>query len=262
MSEFKRQFLSLQKKVAIIRAVDNAPPSKKKEIASEFSIPANTLSTVLKNQASIMCSETRGVFDQKRKRISSSEYKDMDEALLKWFPGARDQNVPVSGPLLLAKAKEFAEKLGNLRFQGSAGWLVRFKRRHKVILRSVSGESASVSQDVIDEWLSETLPELLKDYSPENAFNADETGSFWRLLPEKTFSFRGDNACGLWQLCLHKLGPCSFSAFFYVTLVTHVTPRDVRVPGLPQLITSRHHLEMSHLVQDIEAKRQVSYRSM
>ena len=51
-------------------------------------------------------------------------------------------------------------------------------------------------------------------------------------------------ACGLWQLCLHKLGPCGFSAFFYVTLVTHVTPRDVRVPGLPQLITSRHRLGM------------------
>ena len=69
------------------------------------------------------------------------------------------------------------------------------------------------------------------------------------------------NACGLWQLCLHKLGPCGFSAFFYVTLVTHVTPRDVRVPGLPQLITSRHRLGMSHLVQDVEAKRQVRYRS-
>ena len=68
-------------------------------------------------------------------------------------------------------------------------------------------------------------------------------------------------ACGLWQLCLHKLGPCGFSAFFYVTLVTHVTPRGVRVPGLPQLITSRHRLGMSHLVQDVEAKRQVRYRS-
>ena len=68
-------------------------------------------------------------------------------------------------------------------------------------------------------------------------------------------------ACGLWQLCLHKLGLCSFSAFFHVTLVTHVTPRDVHVPGLPQLITSRHRLGMSHLVQDVEAKQQVRYRS-
>ena len=73
--------------------------------------------------------------------------------------------------------------------------------------------------------------------------------------------YTSHGACGLWQLCLHKLGPCGFSAFFYVTLVMHVTPRDVRMPGLPQLIMSRHRLEMSHLVQDIEANRQVRYRS-
>ena len=88
MSGFKHQSLSLQKKVAIIPAVDNAPPSnKKKEIASEFGIPTNTLSTVLKNRASIMCNETRVVVNPKWKRFRSSEYDDVDEALLKWFRG-------------------------------------------------------------------------------------------------------------------------------------------------------------------------------
>ena len=107
-----------------------------------------------------MCNKMRGVVDLKRKRFCSSGYEDVDGPLLKWFRKARDESVLVSGPLLLAKAKEFAEKLGNPRFQGSAGWLARFKRRHK--FRSVSGESASVSQDVIHEWLSETLPECLQ----------------------------------------------------------------------------------------------------
>ena len=74
--------------------------------------------------------------------------------------------------------------------------------------------------------------------------------SFWYKSATKCFRYTevAKHACGLWQLCLHNLGPCGFSAFFYVTLVTHVTPRDVRVPGLPQLITSRHRLGMSHLV--------------
>ena len=197
MSGFKRQSLSLQKKVEIIRAVDNAPPSKKKkDIAADFCIPANTLSTILKNRVSILNNDTIGAVDLKRKRFQSSRYEDVDEALLKWFRGARDQKVPVSGPLLLSKAKEFAEKMGNHNFQGSAGWLARFKKRHKVTFRSVSGESASVSQDVVDEWLSETLPQLLQDYSARDIFNADETGLFWRLLPDKTFSFKGDKCHG------------------------------------------------------------------
>ena len=72
----------------------------------------------------------------------------MDEALLKWFRAARDQNIPVSGPLLIAKGKEFAEKLGNRDFQASAGWLAQFKKRHKITFKVMSGESASVPQDM------------------------------------------------------------------------------------------------------------------
>ena len=44
---------SLQKRVEIIGAVDKAPPSKKKDITTDFDTPANTLSTILKNRSAI-----------------------------------------------------------------------------------------------------------------------------------------------------------------------------------------------------------------
>ena len=75
MSRQKHQSLSLHK----IRAVDNAPPAKK-EITAEFRIPANTLSTVLKNHAAIMSNDAKGAVDPKQKRFRSSKYKDVDEA--------------------------------------------------------------------------------------------------------------------------------------------------------------------------------------
>ena len=37
---------------------------------------------------------------------------------------------------------------------------------------------------------------LLKGYTPKDVFNADETGLFWRLLPDMTFSFKGDKCHG------------------------------------------------------------------
>ena len=120
MSRQKHQSLSLHKKVETIRAVDNALQAKKKEIAAEFCIPANTLLTVLRNCTAIMSNDAKGAVDPKRKRFRS-KYEDLDKALLKWFCGAKDQNVPISGPILLTKAKEFAKKLGNRSFQGSAG---------------------------------------------------------------------------------------------------------------------------------------------
>ena len=41
----------------------------------------------------------------------------------------------------------------------------------------------------MNEWKVEKLKEILKLCEPENSFNADETGLFWQLLPEKSLGF-------------------------------------------------------------------------
>jgi hypothetical protein len=45
-----------------------------------------------------------------------------------------------------------------------------------------------VSQELCDDWTDTKLPEILKDYEPQNVFNANEFGLFWKLLPQKTFN--------------------------------------------------------------------------
>ena len=52
--------------------MDSALPAKKKEIAAEFRIPANTLLTVLKNRGAIMSNNAEGAVDPKQKRFRSS----------------------------------------------------------------------------------------------------------------------------------------------------------------------------------------------
>ena len=71
-----------------------------------------------------------GVVDSERKRFRSSRYEYVDESL-KWSHKARDQKVPVLGPLLLSKAKGFGEKLGNHNLQCSEGWQACFKKSQK-----------------------------------------------------------------------------------------------------------------------------------
>lgn len=40
------------------------------------------------------------------------------------------------------------------------------------------------------------LHEYLDEYQPEDIFNADETTLYYRLLPDKTLTFKDDNCAG------------------------------------------------------------------
>jgi hypothetical protein len=41
-----------------------------------------------------------------------------------------------------------------------------------------------------DAWL-ESLPSLLEGYEPRGVYNADETGIFFNVLPERTLAYKG-----------------------------------------------------------------------
>ena len=41
------------------------------------------------------------------------------------------------------------------------------------------------------------MNEIIKDYDSNEIYNCDETGMFWRLLPNKTFSFKEDSTKGI-----------------------------------------------------------------
>jgi len=47
-----------------------------------------------------------------------------------------------------------------------------------------------------ERWVTEVLPEILKDYSPGDVFNVDETGLYWCAIPDGTLSFQSVEAPG------------------------------------------------------------------
>ena len=50
-----------------------------------------------------------------------------------------------------------------------------------------NGEAGDVSGNTVESW-KERLPELLEGYDAKDVWNIDETGCFWRALPEKGFA--------------------------------------------------------------------------
>ena len=54
----------------------------------------------------------------------------------------------------------------------------------------VAGEEGDVNQETLSSW-DERSRELLRGYEPRNVWNMDETGQFWKALPDKSLSERG-----------------------------------------------------------------------
>lgn len=186
----KRKSLSVVDKVELLKNVDSG--MRKKDISAKFGIPASTVSTIIKNRNAVM--KSYGSLDPNRKRLKTCCYDTVDEAVLKWIKSVRDQNLPISGPLIKEKALEYAKHFGNDQFQASSGWLEKFKKRHGIKEKVISGESRSVSEAVCDDWKSNDLKNILKDYQPDDIFNADEMGLFYKCLPNKTLTLK-DDAC-------------------------------------------------------------------
>ncbi|GBM15426.1 Tigger transposable element-derived protein 4 [Araneus ventricosus] len=60
----------------------------------------------------------------------------------------------------------------------------------------ISGESKDIDGDDSENWITETLSKILKDFEPENILNADETASFFQCLPQKTLTFKKEKCFG------------------------------------------------------------------
>ena len=83
-----------------------------------------------------------------------------------------------------------ADQLGVNNFKASNGWLDLWKKRYDIRKIKICGESADVSGETVESW-RERMPEILQGYSAENIWNLDETGCFWRALPEHGFGKKG-----------------------------------------------------------------------
>lgn len=192
MSGCKRKVLTLDNKVAVINAIESG--KKKADVCREFGLVNSTVGTIIKNKEKIVKSFNEG--GSQAKKIRFCEKPDVDSALLKWFSQCRSANLPINGPLLIEKAEEFGRLLGDPEFKCSGGWLDRFKHRHGISFGKISGEAKSVNLQETEKWLTNVWPKLREGYKDEDIFNADETGIFYKLLPDKTLKYKNEKCIG------------------------------------------------------------------
>ncbi|XP_056636254.1 jerky protein homolog-like [Diorhabda sublineata] len=192
-SKRKRVVLSLEQKVFIINRVLDRGESVRK-VAGEFGVGEQTVRDLIKRKDEILrfisSADSTSLLASGRKTMRKSTLSDMESALFEWFKQKRAEGIPISGPMVCEKAKWFHERLNiDEPFGASQGWLFRFKNRHGIRQLDIQGESLSgdlTAATVCNEEFGSLISKL--NLSPDQIYNADESGLFWKMLPSKTLA--------------------------------------------------------------------------
>lgn len=131
------------------------------------------------------------VISKKRGKL----YEEMQHLLSLWVERQTHEHIPIRQTLIQVKAlslyadlcKKYPEE-ENVDFKASSGWFMRFKQRHSLHNMKVQGESASADIVATAEFPA-TLANLIEKngFLPEQIFNIDETGLFWKRMPDLSF---------------------------------------------------------------------------
>ena len=105
-----------------------------------------------------------------------------------WFQDARTCDILISGPVLEEKAKDLALALQNTDFVPRHDWLARWKARNQIAYKRQHGEKKDADHVSADHWTTNVLPKLLHTYDPDDIYNADKTGIYYRALPDGTLT--------------------------------------------------------------------------
>ncbi|KAL9701457.1 hypothetical protein quinque_004898 [Culex quinquefasciatus] len=131
-------------------------------ISETYGVPQSTVSTVVKNKEKWIAMQDKG--NLRKPRAVSNER--LEKAMKLFVQQARENNLPLSGIMIREKAKDFACQLG----------------------------ITDVDTNMCDDFKQKTQPDLVRGYDPKDIYNADETASFYKCLPDKTYTMQSE-AC-------------------------------------------------------------------
>ncbi|GCC36032.1 hypothetical protein chiPu_0014523 [Chiloscyllium punctatum] len=232
----KRVVLTLKQKIEICQRLEQG--EKRGQIMAEFNIGSSTIYDIRRQKQELLkfytLSESSRSAD-KRRTLKKPKLEELDTVLYRWFALKRLEGIPMTRAMLIEKAKELYSELqltDPCAF--SEGWLTCFKLRHGIGHLDVSGGSTA-AESRAQGPLCDRFAKIVGEHglSPEQIYNADESGLLWRYLPESALPGSGEahaeglkknkdritvlvcaNAAGTHQIKLFVVGksknPCVF----------------------------------------------------
>ncbi|CAG8629508.1 5750_t:CDS:1, partial [Scutellospora calospora] len=190
-----RSRISDTQKKEICEIAKKNPSYRHQEIAQEFTnlypnlkIDRSIVTKILKQADEYNQLKINEQAD-KTFRHRSVKHLRLELAMNIWVEQVITNGFIISDSLIKEKDHQFAKELGifeeSLGF--SNGWVTKFKKRNGLRKTIMHGEAASAPLENLPMERIK-LQELLSQYNPDDIYNANETGLFYRLLPNQILS--------------------------------------------------------------------------
>ncbi|XP_044308814.1 tigger transposable element-derived protein 1-like [Varanus komodoensis] len=162
------------------------------DLAAMFKMPKSTVCTILKNKEAIKAANVaKGVTTLTSRR--SHVIEEMEQLLLVWINEKRLAGDIISEKIICEKAKQLYSDLKKCtpgtsaeseEFKGSRGWFAKFRKRTGIRSVVMHGEAAGANVGEAEKFAKSFQQFVEREgFVPQQVFNCDETGLFWKRVP-------------------------------------------------------------------------------
>lgn len=198
----KRVVLTIKDKIDICKRLERGESRAK--LMEDYGIGSSTVYGIQKQKVEFLkfrsaTESTKAI--AKRRVLRKPKLEQLDSTLYEWFMVKRSEGVPVSGPMLIEKAKDLYVKMElTEKCAFSDGWLAGFRTRHgirKLDVRKSSDHKAA-------KEYTEKFAKLVKEHNLtlEQIYNAGETGL---LLPDEILTSSDEKVAAGFRLNKEQL---------------------------------------------------------
>ncbi|CAB4388719.1 unnamed protein product [Rhizophagus irregularis] len=185
MSAKKRTILTAEQKREICEIKEKRPHTSNVYLAQKYNIGKSTVTDILNEKERWL---TISEEQRKIKKFRGPKWPLLENALSLLVDNALNTKQDIDGNIIKIKANFFANKFSIEYFHQSEGWLGGFKKRHGLRQFKKQGEASSAPSAESLEIDRLALQQFLESYNPENIWNGDETGLFWKMEPSRVLA--------------------------------------------------------------------------
>ena len=192
--------LNESERLEVIFKFNQPNPPSKRSIARQYGVSEATTRKVwskredIRKRSALMSEEAK----KKTFRASVGRFTEVKNKLYLWIDSMRRANLSVAPSLAILKPKKIAKELliPHDDFKASWQWFSRFRERREIQLLLLHGEEVEVDRENSDLVAAlDKLYAIIAKYDPENVYNMDKTGLFFRLLPKSTLFKLFEDVC-------------------------------------------------------------------